>query len=338
MRGALPLSLAAARGILAVLLALSPAAAQEPEPPFERLLELNARELFGGQVTAKDGRVTVTFPGKGTFNQGFRSASGKGRGFLADLADVKDHVLKGAVSAGIEEGFSFAAVDSGEALSKFEMADDFKISFKLRTAVVQPTASIAVRVNQQGPKSFLQTSFFRDIVVADGSKPRTKRTDQQYFIEPPGKWLVQKEPAFVTVELVFKDKKLSSFVTVAREANKPERLEVVSQDGIESPSSGKVSFKFSRVNFGVSNLVIEGKLKKEWAEAEIAKLRKAGKLKLKPDEPPPEKVEQVARKEKRDAPAGKKAKGSADEPKKPSKPRKGDVNIDEPDPEAEVDL
>lgn len=55
---------------------------------------------------------------------------------------------------------------------------------------------------------------------------------------------------------------------------------MVSLEGIQKATSGKISFSFRNLSFCVSDLVIEGKYDRGWANSQIAKLRKEGKLKV----------------------------------------------------------
>ncbi|MBI4604406.1 MAG: hypothetical protein HY721_20795 [Planctomycetes bacterium] len=341
------LALAAA----SVLWAPAAGISQEAEPPFERLLELNSRELFGGETTVKGDRVTVRYPGKGLFGQGFRSGGGKGRGFVSDLEEIKDPDMKKRVSQEMEPAFSFAGIDGGEALSRFEIADDFKVSFRIRAPLVPPGASLVLRVNEQDPRTFIQTSLFQSLTVSPGGKPKTKAASDKRFHGPPSAWLVPRNAPALPVEVVFKDRKLSVFVSLFAEKDKPERIEVLSEEGIEKPTSGRLRIKFSKLTFGVADFVVDGKLHRAWAEAELAKLRKEGKLKLKPEEVVARKDEKRDRHDKghdkgreggrekgREKGAGPRPKAPPEDAKKPAKPKRGPVNVNDPDPEADVEL
>lgn len=295
-------------------------AAGEPEPSFERLVQLNSRDILGTEVELKEGRMILRFPGKGTFGAAFRAPGGGGRGFISDVAGIKDTLMRKMLTEGVEAGFSAAGLDTGDALSKFELGEDFKISFKLKPPRVPDGATFLLRVNQEDGKNFLQTSFFQDITVMENGRPRRKTASDKRFQAPASRWFLQKHSPTVPVEVVFKEKKLSIFVTIYPEKDKPERVETVSQDGIEKPLRGKMSIKFSKLSFAMVDLVIDSKVPRTWLEGEIARLRKDGKLKLKEAE--------VASKPGEKAPQA----------RKPAKPAKGGVNVEDPDPEAEDDL
>ncbi len=320
--------------------ASAPAHAPE-DPSVDKLLELNAREVFGVPVAVKGGRVTLRFTEKGSFNRGFRSASAGLKGFIANHEEIKDPTMRGNVSGGgLEGAFSFAALDSGEAVSRFEMADDFTVSFRVRSHNVPPGSSLIVRVNQEDPKSFIQTSFFQDLTVFEGGRPRRVASKDARITMSPPTWL-NKRPAGVEaipVKIEYKDRKVSLAVTLLEGKDKPVSPPVeVLYAGADKPGGGRIVFKFAKLSFGVADLVIDGKYKKEWAEAEISKLRKDRKLRLKPEEP-----EVVAKSD--DKPGEGRAKGKRGEKrgpepeKKPRRDKKPPPNVDTPDPEAEVDL
>lgn len=315
------------------------------EPPLEKLVELNARELFGVEPELKDGKVILRLTSNGAFGRAFKATGSAGRGVVSSLEELKDPTLKGNVAAGIEGDFSFAGIDSGEALSRFELAGDLRITFRLRSNVIQPGASLLLRILQEDARNHVQTSFFQDIVVTENGKPRRKLTADARFTPHPSKWLLQKlaEPQATAVELLFQGKKLSVFVTLVPEKGKTERIEVVSQDGIEKPAAGRIFLKFSKLTFGLASLVIEGKYNKPWVETELARLRKEKKLRLRPGDPQPSldnkqnpgKADQKAAK-RGGAEAGKK--GDVPPAKKPRRGKPDPTDLNKPDPDAEVEL
>lgn len=308
-------------------------------PSLERLVELNAAELFGGEATFKEGRVELRFPGKGLFQRGFNAPSAGGKGFISDLGILKDAGLRKAIVEGHEGAISFAAVDSGDALSRFEMAQDFKISFKVKLAQlpIPAAGTISVRVNQDS-SSFIQTTFFQDILAVDHGKKKRKMTSLKQFAGPPATWFPQKYSPLIPVEIVFKNGKVTVSMTTYPEKDEPEKhakvVELVSMDGIQGPTSGRISLHFNKLSFGVMDFVVEGKYHRAWAEAEIAKLTKAGKLKVKPPEVKPPEVAAQNQKQ-----GGAQARGAtAAAAKKPQKIKKGGTDIDKPDPGADDDL
>ncbi len=312
----------------------------EAEPPLERLVELNATELFGGEASFQGDRVTLRFPGSGSFARGFRAGGSGGGGFITALDDLKDPTIRENVAGGFNAAFSFAGIEGGQALSKFELAGDFTISFRMRVPQVSSASSMILRMHQEDAKSYLQTSFFREVSVLEGGKSRKKEAADAAFSGTPAKWFVQKhaEPPGTPVEIVFKQRRLSVSLTVFPEPKKSEKKEIVSLDDLESPTSGKIALKFSKVSFGIADFVIEGKYSRPWVEEELGRLRKEKKLRLRTEDPQPseKKESKLDVKGKRAPPNAK-----AEDDKKPRlKPRekRQPPDVARPDPEAEVDL
>jgi len=320
--------------------------AAEPEPPIERLMELNSVDLFGQETSVKDGRVSLRFPGKGLFNRGFESPSPRGQGFVSNADEVKDAAARKVLMEGAKGEFTLVGRQMGRATSKFELADDFRISFRLRISNLPPAGLFLLTVNQPDPKNSIQTSFFQDLTVVEGGKKRRQVTSDKTYAAPPAKWFNQKSPG-VPFEIVFKDKKLSITMTKEpeKEGGKEEKVVLITSDPIEQASHGRIVFEFRNMSFLMSDLVVEGKYDRTWAEAAIAKLKKDGKLKLKPPE--------AVAKEKGAKEKGAKEKGVKEKkPKegeqaggasssatlKPSLKKKGSPKVDEPDPESGEDL
>lgn len=308
------------------------------DPPLDKLVELNARELFGGEGTVKDGRVTLRFTRKETFARAFRvPGGGSGRGIVSNLDDLKEATMRGNVAGGLEANFSFAGLDAGEALSRFEMADDFTISFRMRAPVIAPGASFILRWNQEDSRNHVQTNFFQDLVVTEGGKPRRKVASDPRLAGPPSKWFHQKlaEPPATQVNVVFKDKKASVSLTLFEEPKKSSAVVAASQEAIEKPTRGKVFLKFSKLSFGMADFVIEGKYAREWAEVELARLRKEKKIRIRPEDPEPsEKMVKDNSKGKR----GVDDKKAAPTVKKAKRVKRAPPDVGQPDPDAEVDL
>jgi hypothetical protein len=322
-----------------VLIGTGGAGAAEGEPPLDRLIQLNAEELLGAPVEkVENGRVTLDIRGL-AFNRAFEHRSTPGRGFLANIEDVKKNGSLRPLLHEAEDGFVAVGVGNGTAVSKFQFSDDFKVSFHLKTGGLSADSVFSVRVNQEDAKSFIQTDFFRSLLILDKGKKRLKMTTRSQFQPDPPSWFPREKK--IPVEISYQGKNqiavaISMDPKTARgndekrgggrggrrgkEEAKPgdlERIEMVSQDGVESPAAGKVVFAFSRVSFLLGNLRIEGKLDPAWVEAAIEKLRKENKLKIKEDPKPAD----VAAK---------------DEKAKDTKKSKG--SLDGPDPEANDEL
>ena len=297
---------------------------KEQPPSFARLLELNKDELFGGEATIGGDHVTVKCSGKGAFNRAFLA-----KGFAADPAEIKGGKNREAYLDKKPGELSCVGTDGGSAISKFELADEFNISFKLKIPTLLPQGTITLRMNQQDSKNFIQSSFFTDLAVVENGKPKkTKLTSSQHFQGLPSKWFDRKDEKGLNVEVAFKEKKLRislSHRSKDKEKPKDEMLEVVSLEGVESPSSGKLGIFFNKVSFGVYDLSIDGKINRSWAEKEIQRLKDEGKLRTKEEET-------IVKKDEKGGAAGSKAQV------KGPRVKKGPVNVDEPDPEAEVDL
>jgi hypothetical protein len=297
--------------------------AAEGEPSLDRLIELNSAEILGAPdlKVGTDLGVKLEFKGGGRFDRLFQTRGAAGKGFISKLEEAKANTLGQKLVEHAEDVFSLIVLEGGTAASKFELADDFTIKFHAKIHVLVPAGALTVFVNQQDGRNYVSTSFFQDILVMDGGRKRRKLSSHRHFMPEPVKWFDKTSEKGVPVEIVYKKNKFSVFLTMKLEKKgEAERVEVVSQEGIEKPSSGKVVFSFNKLSLLIGNLSIEGKLSRSWAEAQIAKLRKDGKLKLKPDEKP-------------DAGAGKLAAG---EDKAAGKTKK--ESVDGPDPEAEEDL
>jgi len=277
----------------------------EQEPGLDALLEANSGALFGGKASFKDGRVTLRYTEKRLFGRDFRSKVGKGMvGVFSAPEDIKNTLVKADLTKEAP-GFSFAGIGNGRAVSNFALAGDVKLSFKLKVPTLLPTATLIVRWNQKTSRSYIQTSFFQRIVaVHKGRKLRAAATDSR-FLGPPLTWFDRKSKG-VPIEIVFQNQRAAISIT-GGEAEKPEKVEVVSLAGIESPSSGKILFQFANISFLIADLAIEGDYDRSWAEAALADLRREGKFKTPA-------VNIVATKE------------------------KGGTGIEQPDPEADDEL
>ena len=112
-------------------------------------------------------------------------------------------------------------------------------------------------------KSFIQTSFFQDIRVNAAGKMKRKVVQNKTYQQPPFKWFDTKSKG-VPWEIVFGGKKLSistQAVEGQKEKGKDKEKEkeketeqekvgtveeMVSQEGIEAPSSGRIAFEFNK--------------------------------------------------------------------------------------------
>lgn len=306
-------------------------AGEEDAPSLDDLLELNAAELFGGEVKAKDGRVEIRFAGNGLFLEGFTVAGAAAggsaaRGFVADEKQIKDVATRKILLDGAEGKFTCLGRESGRALSKFELAGDLRIRFRLRIRSVPPTAQFVVTLNLTDSRNFIRTSFLTDVAIVDSGKVRREQTEKRAFLGPASRWFDTRS-AGVGFEIEIKEKKLSTFL-LEKSEDKEKRVELVSCEDLELPTGGKVGFEFRNMTFLMTDLVIEGKPESAWARETLVELKKAGKLKSK--EP-----RAVAQKEENGEEAGTPA--SSESPQQPER-RQNTVDISQPDPEAEVEL
>lgn len=282
--------------------------------------------------------MTIRFPGKGLFARGFTTASSKGRGFFGSDEEVKDGASRKVLIEGAEGQFTCVGREFGRAVSRFELADDFRIGFRLRIPSMPALAQFTIVMNQLGAKDFVQISFFQDVTVVDGGKKRRKVTENRTYAAPPMKWFDQKSTG-VPFEIVYKDKKLT--VTMVRKVGEKEKkdepVELLTLGDLASPSAGKVAFEFRNVSFLMTDLVVEGLYHKAWAEGEINKLRKAGKLKVKPPEAVAKEEPKQTGKE-----SGKETGAAPPEspaaPVLPPKRQLGSTDVKEPDPESGEEL
>jgi len=321
--------------------------AAEGEPSLDQLIEINAEALIGAETSVKtDLGVVFDFKErKGLFNKVFQ-IRGSPKAFLSKLEDAKATLPGQKLLDKAEDVFSVVCIDSGTALSNFELEGDWRIKFKAKIPSLVPAASLSFQMNLDG-KSFLQTNFFHDLIVSDGGKKKQKLTPHKELQGDPLQWFDKTSEKGVDIEIEMKGKKLSIFMSPPKENSKdqrregrkgrwkgkekekekekegdgPGRLEVISQEEIEKPAAGRIALSFQKLSFLLGDFKIEGKLSRSWADEGIAKLRKEGKLKLKREEKP--------------APA---AVAAGDSKGKKGEKTGGKTSLEEPDPEAEDDL
>ena len=152
----------------------------------EQLAQLNGVALFGVPLKLNKGRFTVIYPGAGEFDKGFVSRSfGRGRMF-SKIADVKNISHRKLLIDGHSKGkATLVGFLAGSALSRFDLVDDYKISFRMRIPKLDARGRFAFLLNHQGG-SFVQTNFFQDIIIA---ATKTKvRTKDKRFASPAYRW------------------------------------------------------------------------------------------------------------------------------------------------------
>ena len=255
-----------------------PPAKAKPKPKpkpltVEQLAVLNGAALFGVPLKITKGRFTVIYPGAGEFDKGFISRSrGRGRVF-SNIADVKNATHRKLLIDGHSKGkATLVGLMGGSTLSRFELVDDYKISFRMRIPRLDARGRFSFLLNHQG-SSFVQTNFFQDVVIA--SKKIRVRTKNKRFAVPAYRWF-DKGPQGMPVVITCKGGKLSVSVGVLN-GKKEEMVEVVSTE-VTDPPPGKIGFNFEGISFLISSFRIDGKFPRAWCEKEMEALRKAGKL------------------------------------------------------------
>ncbi len=312
----------AAVALLGASAAISPSIAADPA--FDRLVEANASALFGGHLKLeKNDRFTLTFH-TGHFEKGF-ACKPRGRGqILSDPTELKSPVYRKVLIDGHKGEFSFVTTGGGTALSKFELANDYTMSFRLRAPRLASGAKLDLSFNRTG-KSYIRTRFFQDLSVT-GAKRAQAKTSKAQFSGAPSAWFDQKSPG-VPVSIEYRGDKMTIRMGVVedREKDKYKMVEVVALEGIKDPSKGKIGLVFDKVSFLVSDLRITGKFPREWAEKEIARLRDAKKLRV------PKEAGGAGEK-------GAKGKGDETTGQKKKRSRSNEPDLDQPDPEADDEL
>jgi hypothetical protein len=316
-------------------------AAKPGEPSFDKLVELNAAALFGGNLTRKDNRFTLVFPGEGQFERGFECPGRSAENVVSDLSQLKGEAVRKMLLDGHTKGKpSLVGMQSGTALSRFMLTNDFEVSFRLRIPNLDAKARMSWSFGLPGSRDSVQTSFFQEI-TAGGSKPVRVRTQEAAFAGSPVKWF-DRGPEGMRVILTFKDGKLT--VRLGSHGKKHEKnpgkkpeqnpekgeetlVEVVSA-AVDAPRSGKIGLSFDKVTFLISDLTITGKFPRQWVEEEIERLRKANKLVT---------AEPVAAAAKGDKGAAGGETGASEGGNRVRR-RTGKPDLEKPDPEADDDL
>ena len=309
----------------AVLLAAasSIAAGSPVEPSFDKLVELNSTAIFGGDLKRHKDRFTLTFPGEGHFERGFDCKGSRRGQIISNLKQVKNVAARKVLIDGHKKGKpSLVALNGGSAISRFELADDYEIRFRMRAPNLDARSQLVWYLNRRGTREMVRSSFFRDIVA--GKKNRT-RTRNARFAASPGKWFDRGAEGMLVV-MTCKAGKVSVEIGVTKMEKKKqvEKLEEVVSATVGGPSGGKIGFSFDRVSFMLSDFRVKGKFPRKGVEAEIARLKKAKKLRT-------QDKAQAAQK-------GKPGKNAAPPGKVRRRSRRDPPDLDKPDPEAGEDL
>jgi hypothetical protein len=275
---------------------------EDAEPSFEELLRLNSTALFGGETKIENDRITIAYKKGGQFDRGFQGAGIVNPDSLKEankniLGDTKEVAVVGR--------------GDGEWTSRFDLSGDIALKFKIRMPGIQKGSQFILRINQS-QKSQIQTSFFQDVALVQGGKPKKRTSAPKEFQSPPEKWLDRKALMDVNMNLhegklllkVSEDPEKAKEREKEREKNRekskekgkdkpkdaakdsPKNLEITLDEASEA-SGGKVSFSFRKLSFVVSDMTLSGKYDRAWCEEQLKQLDKDKKLVRKAEKPPP---------------------------------------------------
>ncbi len=287
-------------------------------PPLRDLLTWNADAIFGGKLNLEgEDRFEVTFDKAGQMARGFEGqaimdekspgAQGSNRKFYTK---DKDKVIDNLAAIGISPPSSVWTYWT----SRFPVAGDVrvKLDFRIPNLLTQESGFVA-RVNWT-KNTWLETQFFSSVTKqAFGKAIAAARTGLKEYAGPASRWFPRKGGKEVPVEISTEGGKLK--VNFAGK-------DLVTLDKVADVPRGKVVFGFRKIVFTIQNLKVSGVLDKEWCEAEISRLAKAGKLIQKP--PPAEGT--VTEAPSPEAPAEKKKK-EEEEKKKASKEKEAEGDL-----------
>lgn len=249
-------------------------------PPFEKLLELNQKELFGGVLTLKgdsfevlfnaDGHVKSGFEGKGIIDSKSEEMKGSNRRFM-HYGDQKDgeKLLPGLAAVGLGEG---------QWVSKFSVAGNAWVQMGFRIPnLMNYQSSFKLYVNWKKGSGY-ETSFFQNIsYVSGGMAKTTQTTTLPNYKKPACDWFVRKaDPS--KIEFGMRDGRCVVLM---------EGKEMVSVPKVVD-KGGHVAFIYKKLAFTIDNLKISGKLDREWLKKRIDELKSQGKLKVKEEPKAPE--------------------------------------------------
>ena len=269
-------------------------AAEEARPPFEKLLQLNAAKIFGGEVHIEGDRVTIHFKKPGQFNRAFEGTG------IVNPEEIKGEANKKILErpawddrekkkrkkedggGGAIPNVAVVGRGDGDWQSRFELSGDVKFAFKLRIPAIQKEAQLSVWLNKT-PKSYIQTSFFQTAVLHWGGRTKRAAAPKEYQVSPD-KWFDKLD--LVPVEMLHQMGKFS----VKMKGN-----EILAFDEAGDASSGRIALSFRKLAFVLSDVEISGKFDRAWCEGQLKDLEEKKELVSK-DPPPPAAAEPPSRK------------------------------------------
>ena len=258
-----------------LLVALVPASAspksdkrQSKSASLARLMKLNADALFGDKANVRKARVKVEYAGG--FLKGFDVASKTNQVFptwaSAQGATVLDEISGKELD---EKSFAFAGRGrGGMADSRFPLADDFRIRFRLHASELTPRSAFSLILNRsgKGTKKESITVHLLNQIVVKRRKGKIGRRASGAFQGPIVKWFDATAERGMPFSIRFRDERLTVSTLVRKpKKNNPSEFESVSEeivalDGIDAPRHGSFGFAFSGMTFVVRDLVVEGKV------------------------------------------------------------------------------
>jgi hypothetical protein len=252
----------------------------EEFPPFEKLLEFNSRELFGGILTLKgdnfevlfnaDGHVKAGFEGKGIIDSKSEEMRGSNRRFM-HYGDQKagEKLLPGLAGVGLGEG---------QWVSRFPVAGNAWVQMGFRIPnLMNYQSSFKLYVNWNKGSGY-ETSFFQSISYVSGGKAKTTQmTALPEYKKQPHDWFIRRADP----------NKIEFGIRGGRCLVNMDGKEIVTVPKVVD-KGGNVAIIFKKIAFTVDNLKISGKLDRDWCNKRIEELKNQGKLKLREEPKPPE--------------------------------------------------
>ena len=245
--------------------------------PLEKLITLNAVELFGTEkVTLKEDCIEIIIDGAGhmagaskgrnIYDSQHKKMVGSNRGFFTK----DDTVIPG-----------FCVLGKGKSVwtSRFPLAGETNLQFNFRIPNLLGRASdIRLRINSKKRGGY-ETTFFNSIAKVKKGKPSGRVVSSlKKYRGVPTRWFPRSAEKGVRVE--FGIDKDGAFTKLGNE-------EIVRlKAGRKFNDTGEeVVFSFKKILFTLQNLKISGLLDREWAASALAELEEKGKLLERPPAP-----------------------------------------------------